>query len=68
MIVISLLSKLNLFGIATSSHEGLDLDVLLQGFKEDLHLPTVFVDGGNGGCSKLQLIVLKTWILSVPGS
>ena len=48
--------NLNLYGIGTGSHEGLDLEVLLQRFKEDLHLPTVFVDGRDGGCPELQLI------------
>jgi len=48
--------NLNLHGIGTGSNKGLDLEVLLQSFKEDLDLPTVLIDGRNRGCSQLQVI------------
>ena len=48
--------NLNLDSIGTGSHKGLDLKVLLQGFKEDLYLPTLFVDGSNRRCSQFQVI------------
>jgi len=47
--------NLDLDGIGTGSHKGLDLKVLLQGFKEDLNLPTLFVDGSNGCGPQFQI-------------
>src|SRR4030066_1523354 len=51
--------NLDLNGIGTGPHKGLDLKVLFQGFKEDLNLPTLFVDGRNGGRSQSQVIGQK---------
>ncbi len=48
--------NLNPHRIGTGSNKGLDLEVLLQSFKEDLDLPTVLIDGRNRGCSQLQVI------------
>jgi len=48
--------NLDLDGIGTGADKGLDLEVLLQSFKEDLHLPAIFIDRGNGGRSQLELI------------
>jgi hypothetical protein len=38
---------LDLEGIGARPHEGLDLQVLLQGLEEELDLPAVLVDGGD---------------------
>ena len=43
----------------TGAHKGLDLEVLFQGFKEDLNLPAVFVDGSNGRGPQFQVIGQK---------
>ena len=40
--------NLNLNGIGTGPYKRLDLEILFQGFKEGLYLPTVFVNGSNG--------------------
>ena len=48
--------NLDLDGIGTGPHKGLDLKVLFQGFKEDLNLPTLFVDGRNGGRTQFQIV------------
>src|SRR4030067_1138678 len=51
--------NLDLNGIGTGAHKGLDLQVLLQGFKEDLNLPTLFVDGSNRRRTQFQVIGQK---------
>src|SRR5207248_377534 len=38
---------LSLEGVGTGADKGLDLEVLLDGLKEEFHLPSVFVDGGD---------------------
>ena len=48
--------NLDLHGIGTGSHEGLDLKVLLQSFKESLNPPTLFVDGSNGRRPQVHVI------------
>ncbi len=48
--------NLNLDGIGTGSDKGLNLEVLLQMFKEDLNLPTIFVDGGNRAGSQVKVV------------
>jgi hypothetical protein len=47
---------LNPSRIGAGPHKGLDFEVLLQSFKENLDLPTVLVDGTNRGRSQLQVI------------
>src|SRR3989304_6608910 len=51
--------NLDFYRIGTGPHEGLDLKALLQGFKEDLYLPTLFVDGSNGCSPQFQVIGQK---------
>ena len=48
--------NLDLDSIGTGAKEGLDLKILLQGFKEDLNMPTLFVDGSNGCSPQFQVI------------
>jgi len=48
--------NLDLHGIGTGTHKGLDLKVLFQGFKENLNLPTLLVDGSNGGRAQFQIV------------
>src|SRR4030042_1148572 len=48
--------NLDLDRIGTGSHKGLDLEVGLQGFKESFNLPTLFVDGSNGGRPQVHVI------------
>src|SRR3972149_10874170 len=48
--------NLDLHGIGTGSHKGLDLKVLLQSFKEGLNPPTLFIDGSDGRCPQVQVI------------
>lgn len=40
--------NLNFDCIATGTHKGLNLQILFELFEKDLHLPTVFIDRGNG--------------------
>jgi len=51
--------NLNPNNISTGPYKGLDLKILLQGLKEDLDLPTVFVNGSNRGRSQSQVISQK---------
>src|SRR4030066_198105 len=51
--------NLDLNGISTGPHKGFDLKVLLQGFKENLNLPTLFVDSSNGCGPQFQVIGQK---------
>jgi hypothetical protein len=48
--------NLDLDGIGTGAHKGLDFQVLLQSFKEDLDLPTLFVNASNSRCPQFQVI------------
>ena len=48
--------NLNLDGIGTGANKGLDLEVLLQMLKEDFNLPTIFVDGGYGAGSQVEVV------------
>ena len=45
-------SNLNLYGLGTGPHKGFDLQVLFQGVEKGLNLPTVLIDGRNGGTLK----------------
>src|SRR5690625_5617061 len=45
--------------IPGSSQKGLDLEVLLDPFEEQLNLPARLVDGSNGGRGQLDIIGLK---------
>jgi len=56
--------NLNLDGIGAGSNEGLDLEVLLQMFKEDLYLPAILVDGGDRASSQGKVICQKDQDLS----
>ena len=47
---------LNLQGVGAGAHEGLDAQVLLQRFEEQLDLPALAVDGGDGGGGKAAMI------------
>jgi len=47
---------LGLHGIGRGPHEGLDLQVLLERFKEQVNLPTIFVDGGDRARSQAVMI------------
>ena len=60
--------NLNLDGIGAGSDKGLDLEVLLQMFKEDLYLPTILVDGSYRTGSQVKLFVRKTRISPVSES
>lgn len=51
--------NLNPDGIGTSPYKRLDLKILFQGFKENLDLPTVFVDSHNCCCSQPQVVGQK---------
>jgi hypothetical protein len=42
--------------VGAGADKGLDFEILFQSFKEDLDLPTLLIDGGNGGSSKAQMI------------
>src|SRR4051812_18667319 len=43
-------------GVRTGSDEAFDFEVLLEGFKEHLDLPTFFVDGSDRGGTEVQVI------------
>ncbi len=60
--------NLNLSRIGAGSHKGLGLKILLQGFKEDLDLPTLLIDGGKGRGSQVQVLVRKTRTSPFSGS
>src|SRR5690625_6670833 len=45
--------------IPGSSQKGLDLEVLLDPFEEQLNLPARLVDGSNGGRGQLEIIGQK---------
>src|SRR6516164_5021851 len=47
---------LHLQGIGAGPHKGLDLQVLLQGLEEQLDLPAVLVDGGDGRSPEGQVV------------
>jgi len=40
----------------TVSNQGLDLQVLLEGFEEDFHLPVILINSGYGGGPKLKMV------------
>ena len=44
------------YGILRSSPEGLDAEVLLDPFKEQLHLPAILVQHGNILCGKVEVV------------
>jgi hypothetical protein len=48
--------NLNLDSIGPGSYKGFNLEVLLQGFEEDFHMPTMFVNDSDRGRSELRLI------------
>ncbi len=47
---------LRLHGIGRGAHEGLNLQILFEGFEEQFNLPTIFVDGGNRAGSQGGMI------------
>jgi hypothetical protein len=51
-----MLSNLDTDRIGSSVNESLDLEILLQGFKEQFDLPSFSVNGCNGGGSELHLV------------
>jgi hypothetical protein len=48
--------NLNAQGVFTGTDEGFHLEVLLESFEKDLYLPAVFVDGGNGAGSEVEMV------------
>ena len=38
------------------AHEGFDAQVLFDGLEEQLDLPSLFIDGGDGGRSELEMV------------
>jgi hypothetical protein len=48
--------NLNLQSVGACADESLDAQVLLQSFEEQLDLPALAVDGGDGGSSKVAVI------------
>lgn len=63
--------NLNPEGVRRRTHECLDLQVLLDGLEKDLNLPSVFVDGGDGGGGEPHVVRQKLdddLILLVPNS
>ena len=47
--------NLDLQRIGASPHEDLDLEILLQRFEEQLDLPAIFVNAGDGGGAQGQM-------------
>ena len=43
-------------GIFSGTDEGFDLQVLFEGFEEDLNLPALTVDVGNRGSAKVEMV------------
>jgi hypothetical protein len=58
-------SKLNTQGIFTGTDECFHLEVLLESFEKDLYLPAVFVDGGDGAGSKVEMVSQQDDLLLV---
>jgi hypothetical protein len=42
--------------VGTGANKGLDFEILFEGLKEDLDLPAILIDGGNGSSGKVQMI------------
>lgn len=59
-------SNLDAHSVGGGSHEGLDFEVLLKGLEEELDLPTLFVDCGDGGCC--QFLLVRMTISRCPAS
>src|SRR6185295_15192107 len=56
-------------GVLAGADEALDLEVLFEGLEEELDLPAVAVDVGQGGGGKLQMVgqdLDLTLLLGVP--
>ena len=47
---------LNTQCILTGTDEGFDLEMLLEGFKEDLYLPSVLINIGDRGCPECKVV------------
>ena len=48
--------NLGFHGIRARTHKGLDFEVLFQILKEDLNLPAVFINGGDGRSSPIHVV------------
>jgi hypothetical protein len=59
---------LDLQGVGARSHEGLDLQVLLQGLEEQFDLPAVLVDRTDRRGPEGELVVRKTRVSFFSGS
>src|SRR5688500_17551611 len=46
-------------GVFRGTDEGFDLQVLFEGFEEDLNLPALTVDVGNSGSAKVEMVGQK---------
>ena len=57
--------NLRLQGVRCRPHEGLDLQVLLDGLEEDLDLPAVLVDGGDGRGGEHEIVGQETHLGTV---
>jgi hypothetical protein len=42
--------------VAARSHEALDPQVLLERLEEQLDLPALFVDTGDGSCAEVEMV------------
>ena len=48
--------NLNLHRVRAGPDKGLDFQVLFQIFEENLDLPAVFINGGDGCCSQIHMV------------
>lgn len=48
--------NLDFYGVGAGAYEGFDFEVLFDGFKEELDLPALFIDFGNGGGGKVKAV------------
>jgi hypothetical protein len=48
--------NLNSQSVFAGTDEGLDLEMLLEGFEKDLYLPSVLINIGDSGCPKFKVI------------
>ena len=48
--------NLDVKGIGRGSDEAFDFEVLLEGFEEDFDLPTVLVNGRDGGGAEIEVV------------
>ena len=59
---------LNLQGVGASADKALDAEVLLQRLEEQLDLPALAVDGGNGGGGEAVMVGEGIVTLTLPVS